>query len=50
MMSVIGLMTLTLLAIAAIATVMASNLFISSMWVRDLQLAHGVELFHSRCR
>jgi|AntAceMinimDraft_12_1070368.scaffolds.fasta_scaffold02776_9 multicomponent Na+:H+ antiporter subunit B len=45
MMSVIGLMTLTLLAIAAIATVMASNLFISSMWFGIFSLLMASNFF-----
>lgn len=32
MIALIGLITLTLVAVAAIATVMATNLFVASMW------------------
>ena len=45
MISIIGIMTLTLLAVAAIATVMATNLFVASMWFGIFSLLMASNFF-----
>jgi len=45
MIAIIGIMTLTLLAVAAIATVMATNLFVASMWFGIFSLLMASNFF-----
>ena len=45
MIALIGLITLTLVAVAAIATVMATNLFVASMWFGIFSLLMASNFF-----